>query len=361
LNAGEVRALAALPPANYAPIVSAGEDITVQQITPAILAGQVEDDGRPDPPVTVTSLWLMVEGSGDVSFEDDTSAETVAHFSAVGTYVLRLIADDGQVKIFDEVTVTITDPTTVYVYATDSYAAELGPDEGLFTFYRSGDLGVDLPVYFTIGGSATPDADYTAVTNLAVIPADVDFVNISIVPMLDDRTEGEETVVLTVSTNQAYSIGSGDATVTIQDSPHGMWNIATFTLEELTDPTLTGDTADFDDDGMINFIEYAFNRNPKVADTGRFLTTSLEPDTSTGETHIHLTFQRRMPPTDVDYAVWASQDLWTWNTGEEHVEELEVTDDGNGLTETVRARLTTPLSTSVSQFISIRVWRAARP
>jgi len=40
LSAGEIAALAALPPTNYAPLVNAGVDATVQLINPAVLEGR---------------------------------------------------------------------------------------------------------------------------------------------------------------------------------------------------------------------------------------------------------------------------------------------------------------------------------
>ena len=73
-------------------------------------------------------------------------------------------------------------------------------------------------------------------TNVIVFPAGTDTVDVVITPYLDHRTEGDQTVIFTIVTNLSYSIGNGEATVTIHDSPYGMWTISHFTLEELTDP-----------------------------------------------------------------------------------------------------------------------------
>jgi hypothetical protein len=54
--------------------------------------------------------------------------------------------------------------------------------------------------------------------------------------------------------------------------------------------------------------------------------------------------------------VHVSNDLVTWHTGTNYVQEIQATDDGNGLTETVKARLTVPFSTSTNQFVTVKVW-----
>ncbi len=58
---------------------------------------------------TLITTWIMVSGPGEVVFADASALHTTAAFSALGTYVLRLIADDSMDIGFDEVTITVTD------------------------------------------------------------------------------------------------------------------------------------------------------------------------------------------------------------------------------------------------------------
>jgi hypothetical protein len=282
-------------------------------------------------------------------------------FTQAGDYLFRLIADDGQVKVFQDLPVTVVEPTQIIAYASDPFAAELGPDPGEFTLARYGDLELELTVFLGLSGTASNGADVVWIpqTNEVTFPVGLDQLTLPVTPFLDDRTEGTETLVLTIISNLTYTILSGEATVNIQDSPYGMWNIEKFTLEELTDPTLTDLGANFDGDDLVNFAEYAFNRNPKSGDTNAPLQTTLEVNPGDGLSYITLTYQRRLLPTDVAYEVQVSHDLITWNTGEGYIEELQVLDDGNGLTETVTARLLTPWPSELSQFITIRVWLLA--
>jgi hypothetical protein len=96
--------------ANQPPNVNAGPDDTVS--LPAIdvaLDGTVTDDGLPDPPATLTTVWSQTSGPDTVSFGDPSQADTTATFPQTGVYVLRLTATDGALEAFDEVEITVDD------------------------------------------------------------------------------------------------------------------------------------------------------------------------------------------------------------------------------------------------------------
>jgi uncharacterized protein YegP (UPF0339 family) len=94
---------------NQAPYVDAGLDQTVAPGVDAVLNGTVTDDGLPDP-LALTTSWTKEDGPGTVTFADWTSVVTTASFSANGTYILRLTANDGEFSDSDLVTITV-DPT----------------------------------------------------------------------------------------------------------------------------------------------------------------------------------------------------------------------------------------------------------
>lgn len=355
LSAPEVAAFTAT---NFGALVVVPTNLTVQVLTPVGICGFVTDDGRPAPPGAVSITWTQTVGPVTMTLTNAQALTNVLEFTQSGEYVFRLIADDGQVKVYADLPVTVVEPTQVSVWATDSEAAELGPDPAEIMFWREGDLEFDLTIYVTLSGTASNGADFVQipVTDSVVLPAGTQSVAYVITPFLDHRTEGDETFVCTLVSNVAYTVVSGEATVTIHDSPYGMWNIEHFTLEELTDPTLSGEEMDFDRDGPVNFAEYAANRDPKLGETNRPLVTTIEPDPTDGLNHITLTYTRRLPPTDVSYEVLVSDDLVTWNSGPAYVKEIEVTDDGNTLTETVKARLVAPWPNGTkSQFLTVRV------
>lgn len=93
---------------NAAPFVDAGNNVAVTMPDAAVLDGTVADDGLPNPPGTVTTSWSFVSGPGTVTFANPAAVDTTATFSAAGTYILRLTADDGALFANDTVSVIVT-------------------------------------------------------------------------------------------------------------------------------------------------------------------------------------------------------------------------------------------------------------
>jgi hypothetical protein len=92
---------------NQPPTVNAGQDQTVILPNSATLSGTASDDGLPNPPGTLITAWSQFSGPGTVTFGDASSLSTTASFSAAGTYVLRLTADDSALQSSDDLTVTV--------------------------------------------------------------------------------------------------------------------------------------------------------------------------------------------------------------------------------------------------------------
>ena len=95
------------PVVNVAASVSAGPDATITLPASAALDGTVTDDGRPTPPALVTTAWSKFSGPGTVTFGNVSAIDTSAAFSTTGSYLLRLTADDGEAKTYDDVALTV--------------------------------------------------------------------------------------------------------------------------------------------------------------------------------------------------------------------------------------------------------------
>ncbi|WP_375444613.1 cellulose binding domain-containing protein [uncultured Fibrella sp.] len=107
---------------------------------------------------------------------------------------------------------------SVSIVATDANGAEAGTDPIVFTLSRSGITTADLTVNYTVGGTATNGTDYTpALSGVATIPAGQSSVTITLTPVDDAVIDANETIILTVTANAAYSIGSASATGIIAD------------------------------------------------------------------------------------------------------------------------------------------------
>src|SRR5215471_8688501 len=69
------------PANNQPPSVTAGPDQTITLPASANLSGSAADDGKPNPPGTLTYQWSFVSGPGTVTFGSATSLSTTANFS----------------------------------------------------------------------------------------------------------------------------------------------------------------------------------------------------------------------------------------------------------------------------------------
>ena len=90
---------------NLGPEVSAGPDRTLQAGAAAVLTGSAADDGLPQPPAALVLSWQQLGGPGAVVFSNPALPQTHATIDTPGEYLLRLVADDGAVKTFDDVIV----------------------------------------------------------------------------------------------------------------------------------------------------------------------------------------------------------------------------------------------------------------
>ena len=131
---------------------------------------------------------------------------------------------------------------------------------------------------------------------------------------------------------------------------YDQWRIVRFGTN-VNNPAFAGDTADPDHDGLVNLMEYAFNRNPNVAETNSIVRFAFE--NISGTNCFTFTYTRRKYPTDAAIAEQVSTDLANWITG--LTTTLQVTDDGNGVSETVKSRFTAPISSSSQQFLRLSV------
>jgi K319-like protein/SdiA-regulated protein len=128
------------PPANTAPTVNAGVDQTIALSASAALDGTVGDDGLPSPP-SLTTTWSMASGPGSVSFQNANAVDTQASFTTIGTYVLRLTANDGALSTTDQVQVTVQSAPS-----NTAPVVSAGPD-----------LAIALPSAVVLDGTVTDD------------------------------------------------------------------------------------------------------------------------------------------------------------------------------------------------------------
>ena len=197
---------------------------------------------------------------------------------------------------------------TVTIAAATPYASEQGPVSGAFTVTRAGDTTDPLTVTFAISGTAGNTADFNTLASSVTIPAGASTATITVAPVPDALAEGDETLVLTLSGDPAFSVGAqGSATVTIHDKPFDSWRFSHFTQVQLSDPSpgnLTKATANPASDGIVNLSKYALNLDPLTSQAANVPVCAVS-----GGTQSQFTFQRNLQATDITLSVEASNDL----------------------------------------------------
>lgn len=167
----------------------------------------------------VVSLMLSVNSALSPASVASTLQSTARAFpTGTGRDCTTTTCGAGIVNAASAVSTASTLPI-VNVSATDAAAAETGLDPGTFTITRTGATGASLAVNYSMSGTALNGTDYTSVTGSATIPIGSATVTVTITPSDDAIFENTETVILTLSTNAAYGVGTtASATVTIADN-----------------------------------------------------------------------------------------------------------------------------------------------
>lgn len=181
-----------------------------------------------------------------------TTAESSRVFAVTtleATEVILQNPDDGEGSGDD------TPSDLVSVTATDAFASEIAGDTGTFTLTRAGSaalLALPLEVGYTVGGTALPGADFTALSGTVSFAAGAATATVVVTPVADLMVEGVETLTLTLSTVAPYELGSpAEASVTITDTNTPLVTVAAFDSTAAESPanegrfrfTRTGSTA----------------------------------------------------------------------------------------------------------------------
>jgi PKD repeat protein len=191
------------PPPNQPPWANAGPNQTITLPAGATLNGVVTDDGLPAG-AAVTSTWSRFSGPGAVNFANAASPATTATFDQAGTYVLRLTANDTQLTVFSDVTVTVN---------------AAAPTNQTPVVNAGSNQTITLPAGATLNGVVTDDglpagAAVTSTWSRFSGPGTVTFANAAS-PTTTATFDQAGTYVLRLTANDTLLTAFSDVTVTV--------------------------------------------------------------------------------------------------------------------------------------------------
>ncbi|MES2922878.1 MAG: LamG-like jellyroll fold domain-containing protein [Verrucomicrobiota bacterium] len=134
--------------------------------------------------------------------------------------------------------------------------------------------------------------------------------------------------------------GSSSITVTNASTPLQNWQTSNFGADA-GNPSIAGDLADPDFDGLKNLIEYALGTDPKTPGSTTITHDLVEIG---GTDHLRLTIHRNSAATDVNLIVETCSGLTDWNDADTFIETdtedlLIVRDTGSGPSRFIRLKV----------------------
>lgn len=168
-------------------------------------------------PIGQLSATVTVRPIDDVTVE--TNESVVLTLRANSAYNLGATTAATATIVSDDVAPVLP---TVTLAATDATAAEANRETGTFTVTRTGSTTNALVVNYAVGGSATNGTDFDNLTGSVTITAGATSATITVRPVDDTTVDANETVIVTLSANAAYTLGittSGTVTITDNDVP----------------------------------------------------------------------------------------------------------------------------------------------
>jgi lysophospholipase L1-like esterase len=273
---------------------------------------------------------------------------TYAFNAGTGGNVSLTGAGANGLVVADAVSFTRTTPPEVSIVSTLVSVREDAAESARFVVTRRDTNDSALTVRYTLSGTAQAGTDYPAPSGSVTIPIGVDSAVIALTMTADALSEGNETIILTLTADPIYTIGSaGIAQTSIKDRPIDDWRFQHFSPSQRANEAISGNAADPDGDGRKNLLEYALHTLPLQADE-----CPLVVEVANG--HLTMDYPRRLDGEGVTYTPEVSSDLVNWASGTVNVDDVFVRDLGEGFN-LMRAVDITPLAAELRRFMRLRV------
>jgi cellulase/cellobiase CelA1/aryl-phospho-beta-D-glucosidase BglC (GH1 family) len=266
------------------------------------------------------TMWCFNPNSGDTGgiLQDDWTTVNQTKLSYIQASMASLLANNGQTATF---TVTLSAASTQTVTV----------------------------AWTTLNGTALAGADFTAASGTLTFAAGETSKTIAI--SLLPNASPSETKAFTVQLSNPTASTLATDTATAALTPHTAWHDwlrGRFNPRELADPTVTAPSADPDQDGVSNLLEYATNTNPPLSDT-----VPVHAAKTPGV--LEFIYAKNKSATDLTYTVeWCDRlDIGNWSTAGISTPSI-LRDDGM----TQQVKVTVPGGSAATQrFVRLNVIR----
>jgi Zn-dependent metalloprotease len=220
-------------------------------------------------------------------------------------------------------------------------ASVKGGNSGKFRVSRiAGDQTIRVPVSFKPIGTARPGADYARLDTVAVLPAGVSYVDVTVNSLIP---AGGASKALTLSIDPQFHYTTPEnptaatMTLTAATPTYAEWAAA-------NGMSATTKGADDDGDGYSNLLEYALGANPSsMAD----ISQSTAVAEASGQKYMQIALSRSLIRPGLTWSLERSADMVNWTAATSSV----IADTASQLV----LRDTLPLSGNEKRFIRIRV------
>jgi len=325
-----------------------GLTINSSTLSPAFAAATISySASAPNATTSMTVTPTVTDATATIKVNGTTVTSGVASGAislSVGTNKITTVvtAQDGTTTTTYTVTVTRSVPSTVatlsglvlssgslsptFSAATHSYTASVPNTSTSVTVTP---MCTDPAASVTVNGVAVTSGVASAGSSLG--------------------TSTVNTLTLVVTAQDGVT--SSSYTVTIDNTPYGIWKKNTFTtLAAWSDPTVSGDLATPANDSVSNLMKYAMALNPMTSATGNLTTTSRQSG------YLTLTYGKSKTASGVTYTVQASDSLSSnsWVPAATVLSQIDPT-PGGGSYWLVTVRDNVPYATHPQRFMRLQV------
>jgi subtilisin family serine protease len=145
----------------------------------------------------------------------------------------------GRLDLFQSAQILVGGVSIVSITGSSGSITEAGQTSATFTLRRLGSTAEALTVHYAVTGTATPGSDYVALPPSVTIPAGATTATLVVSALDDALPEPGETVVVTLTPDPAYLVGTpGRATATIlSDEPTPDLIVSTLSAPTVVTPS----------------------------------------------------------------------------------------------------------------------------